>query len=703
MGRGEGWRWWLLPGLCALAYLPAWRGGLLWDDQAHVTAPALRSLHGLGRIWFELGATQQYYPLLHTAYWIEHRLWGDAVAGYHVVNLLIHAADAGLFWRVLRELRIRGAWFAAFLFALHPVGVESVAWISEQKNTLSLFFYLAAALAYLKFDRTRTAGRYAFASVLFLLALATKSVTATLPGGLLVVLWWQRGRLEWRRDGWPLLPWLVAGAGAGMFTAWVERTIVGASGAGYDLTPLMRLLLAGRAACFYLGKLVWPTNLSFVYERWVIDPAAAWQYLFPLGWLAALALCFLWRRRQRGPLAALLFFSGTLFPVLGFFDLYPFAYSYVADHFQYQASLGIFAALGAAWAAWARWFEEGASVSNPWMRLVPGGAAAALLLGLAVQTSQQSENYVNEETLYRATLVENPACALAHNNLGVLLSRRDDSAGAIAHFRQALAATPDYTEAENNLGTEIARQPGHAAEAAAHFETALRIAPGSWVAHDNLANELALLPGRRAEAEPHFLRALQLKPDYAKAHNDLAIMLAGIPGRQPEALAHYEAALKIDPDYAEAHANYAYELARLPGRTTEALAHYAAALHLAPENAGVHNNLANLLATLPERRSEAITHYEAALRISPGYAEAHNNLANLLIAEPAREAAAILHYEAAIRLKPDYAEAHNNLAIAYANQGRLDDAAAQFRLALRYRPDFQAARENLQRLLAPGP
>ena len=240
------WRACALPGadglaglmlLCATlaAYAPVWRAGFIWDDDGHVTRADLRPLRGLWRIWSEPGATQQYYPLLHSAFWLEHRLWGDSPLGYHLANIVLHAAAAFLLYRVLRTLRLPGALLGASAFALHPVCVESVAWVSEQKNTLSAVFYMAAALAYLRFDGERRSRWYVLASGLFLMALATKSVTATLPAALLVVLWWRRGRLSWMRDVLPLAPWLCMGAAAGLVTAWVERTYIGASGAPFRL------------------------------------------------------------------------------------------------------------------------------------------------------------------------------------------------------------------------------------------------------------------------------------------------------------------------------------------------------------------------------------------------------------------------------------------------------------------------------------
>src|SRR6185312_9465318 len=227
---------------------------------------------GLGQIWTRPGATQQYYPVVHSAFWLEHRLWGDATLGYHLLNVLLHVTAACLLAAVLRKLAVPGAWLAAFLFALHPVAVESAAWISEQKNTLSTVFYLLAALAYLRFDARRTAGAYALGLLCFLLALFTKSVTATLPAALLLVLWWKRGRLEGRRDVRPLLPWLAAGLAAGAFTAWVERHFVGAQGPAYVLDLPQRCALSGRIIWFYLGKLAWPARLTFIYPHWTIDP-----------------------------------------------------------------------------------------------------------------------------------------------------------------------------------------------------------------------------------------------------------------------------------------------------------------------------------------------------------------------------------------------------------------------------------------------
>ncbi len=386
-GSREPWRSWLLPIALFLAtliaYQPAWHGGILWDDDYHLTPVVLQSLHGLWRIWFQLGATQQYYPVVHSTFWVLHQIWGDDTFAYHLLNICLHATSACLVAVILRRLSVPGAALAAVIFALHPVHVESVAWMTELKNTLSGVCYLLAALVYLRFDATRDRRSYVLALALFVVALLSKTVTSTLPAALLVVFWWQRGRLAWRRDVWPLAPFFVIGAAAGALTAWVERTVVGAQGADFQFTFIERCLIAGRVIVFYLGKLLWPANLTFIYPKWQISQAVWSQYMYPFAVVVILAGLWLWRRRSRAPLAAALFFIGTLVPALGFVNVYPFHFSFVADHFQYLASLGIIALVSAGVIEIARRWR----ISEQRATL-----AAVIVLGapLAVLTWQQS-------------------------------------------------------------------------------------------------------------------------------------------------------------------------------------------------------------------------------------------------------------------------------------------------------------------------
>ncbi len=507
-----------------LAYQPAWRGEFLWDDDAHVTKPELRSWYGLYRIWFELGATQQYYPLLHSAFWVEHNLWGDATLGYHLVNILLHAAAAVLVALVLRRLSVPGAYLAAALFALHPVHVESVAWITEQKNTLSAVFYLGAMLVYLRFDQARKTSLYWWALGLFVLGLMSKTTAATLPAALLVIFWWQRGRLSWHRDVRPLAPFFVLGLLAGLLTAWVERKLIGAEGAAFDLTLVERCLLAGRAIWFYLGKLFWPTELIFIYPRWQVSQAVWWQYLFPAAALLLLAGLWALRRRWRGPLAGLLFFVGTLLPALGFCNVYPFSYSFVADHFQYLASLGVITLASAGVALLlGRW--------GLWRRPVGYAACLALLATLGTLTWRQSRMYSDAELLYRTTLDRNPACWMAHCNLGGVLQPQGRIAEAMEHYQRALAMRPHYAQLHNNIGVGLARC-GRIDEAIGLYRKALEIKPDYGEVYNNLGVAL-LARGRLDEAMTDFRKAVELKPDCADAYNNLGFLLrAGAGSRK---------------------------------------------------------------------------------------------------------------------------------------------------------------------------
>ena len=649
-------REWLLLAALALsiffAYQPCWQGGPIWDDDAHLTRPELQSWQGLGRIWYDVRATTQYYPLLHSAFWIEHRLWGDAPLGYHLLNLLLHATAALLVALILRRLAIPGALLAAAIFALHPVHVESVAWITEQKNTLSAVFYLATLLVYLHFDRKRTIPLYCGALALFLAAILSKTVTATLPGALLVIFWWQRGRLSWRRDVLPLVPFFLLGASAGMVTAWWELQVNHCVGPEFQFTLPERLLIASRAVCFHLGKLCWPAKLTFIYPRWPMDSAAWWPYLFPAG--LALLLAGLWsiRRRTRSPLAALLFFVGTLFPTLGFFNLYTFRYSLVANHYQYLASLGPITLAAAAATILLgsgrrtvilsaaknlaccssheilryaqddiRGREKGDSFLVPaQMGTVPFFPRSAgyvlglaLLAGLAGLTWRQSRMYVDHETLYRTTIDENPDCWMAHNNLGLLLAARHQVEPAIAEFQKVLQIRPDDAEGHNNLGLALAGR------------------------------------GQFQEAIAQYRKALEIKPAYAMAENNLGAALAD-QGRLAEAILHYRKALELNPDYAEAHSNLGAALAGR-GKPVEALAHYRQALELAPDSAETHNNLAWLQATCPI----------AALRDG---------------------AQAVTHARRANELRGDAPGVLDTLAAAYAEAGRFPEAVAAARKAL---------------------
>jgi len=526
--------------LVVLAHAMALTAGFVWDDDDYVTENAnLTSVSGLVRIWTTLGAVPQYYPLVHTTFWVEHHLWGEKALGYHAVNVLLHAGSALLVWTILRRLSVPGAWLAAAIFGVHPVHAESVAWVAERKNVLSGVLFLAALYAWVRFDDAEagTAPRrraWTWSLVFFALALLSKSVTATLPAAILVLVWWRRGRVT-LRDVAPTLPFFALGAAAGTLTSFMERFHVGASGGDWSLTFLERFSVAGRAVWFYLGKLVWPHPLMFIYPRWRVGAWGPGAWLWPLSVAALLSVLFVLRSRWgRGPLAALLFFGVTLGPALGFVNVYPMRFSYVADHFQYLASLGPIALAAAGLARVDRHVLSG---------LVP-----ALLLALSALTWRQETAYRDEETLWRRTIATDPRVFIAQNNLGGILMERGRSEEAEACFLRAIEIEPSYPEAYDNLGILLDRRGEHD-EAIGRYRKALAVDPRYSYSHNNLGISLAET-GRLDEAIASFREAIRLKPDFARARFNLGLALSRTGDREGAIAALSEAA-RLNPQDAD--------------------------------------------------------------------------------------------------------------------------------------------------------
>jgi Tfp pilus assembly protein PilF len=719
--------WLLLPALLIAtlaAYHPAWRGGVLWDDDDHMTPADLRGVSGLGRIWFEVGAAQQYYPVVHSTFWALDGMVGHETLAYHLLNIALHAISAFLLALVLKRLAFptAAAVLAAAIFALHPVHVESVAWITELKNTMSGVFYLAAALVYLRFDRDRRTRDYALAISLFVVALLSKTVTATLPAGLLVVFWWQRGRLDLQRDVRPLVPFFAIGAIAGLTTAWVEHTFIGARTAEHQLAIVERFLIAGRATWFYLGKLLWPADLTFIYPRWTVDQGVWWQYLFPLGVAGTLIALWQLRHRSRAPFAAAAFFILTLAPALGFINVYPFRYSFVADHFQYLASIGIITLVSAGLVELAR--RRHLLTPTTGVALVVGFAAV-----LGPLTWRQSRQYIDAETLYRTTIARNPLCWMCHNNLGVMKlgGSIEDLREGQALIEKSIELHASNAEAHNNLGF-VLQALGRPEEAFRAHQTAIRIDPNFADAHNSLGADLLSLE-RLPEAERELREALRLKPNYPSAHHNLSMVLFALnrsdealveahralaldpndadarlnlgrillrQSRLDDALAQFQEAARLKTNYGEAHHNAGFVFQQL-GRLADAAREYDTAVRLMPDSARSHNGLGYALIRLG-RPAEAASHLEIAVRLQPGDPVAHFNLANAWL-DLGRAEAAVAEYRETLKYEPPPGapETHNNLGIALAQLGRIAEAIPEFQAALRINPEFADARANLAR------
>ena len=630
-----------------LAYQPVWHGHPIWDDWRHLTKAELASMSGLIRIWLEPGITQRFDPLVDTAFWIENKLWGTAPLGYHLVSITCHVGTALLLVAVLRRLHIKGAWLAAAIFALHPVCAESVAWISELKNTMSGVFFLGTILAYLRFDEARTPSSYAMAMGLFLGALLSKTTTVVWPIAMIAIMWWKRGALSWKRDVLPLIPF----AGLTLFDGWValgiERDAVGNAMRELQFSLAQRLVIAGHACWFYLGKLLWPVGLCPIYPRWQIDHLRGVDYLYPIGVLVLLVVSWAQRKRSRAPAAALLFFVGVLSPLLGIFSFSYQRYSFVADHFQYLASLGVIT-LAAAGGVWLR---------ERW-RLVPRFAGIALcvavLATLAVLTREHSRAFADLGAFARTTLAGNPDSWVARDHLGLVLTSEGKLTEAIDLFNQVLRANPKYGLGHYNLGCALQSQ-GRIEEAVQQYQQAIEWQPDLVRPRYNLGCILASR-GRLAEAIKQYQDALRLEPYASEVRNNLGIALAS-SGNLDEAIGQFQRAIELRPDFAEAHVNLGHALA-IRTNFAQAITQYEEALRFDPKNASDHYDLAIALANSGDL-AQATDQFREAARLNPDLPDVHTALAKVLEKQGLRDEAQRESVEAQRHATPFLKESSN--------------------------------------------
>jgi len=487
--------------------------------------------------------------------------------------------------------------------------------------------------------------------LLFVGALLCKTAVCCLPVVLAVLVWWKQGRLT-KRDVLMLIPWFAASLVLGLITVRVESRLPETGPASPMLSVAERVVLAGRALWFYTGKVFWPYPLSFVYPQWDMKAATAGQYLFPVTALTVVIALWISRRRiGNGPMAGVLCFVALLVPVLGFFNIYFFRYSYVTDHFQYLACLGL---MSVAVGGCARLAER----SGPRIRNLGALVGGLVLLVLGVLTWERTYVYRDLETLWRDTLAKNPTAWIAHNNLGNVLRNQGKMQEAMWHYEQVLRFNPDYVESRKNLGFVFS------------------------------------LVGDDRAAIRQYEQVVQLTPNDVEARNNLGNALLRV-GELPTAIAQYEQALRIAPDSAEAHYNLGIALQRA-GRYREAMAHYEQTLRLQPDSAEAHNNLGIVLKNLGQL-PEAVEQYEQAVRLKPDYAEAHCNW-GVALAQLGRVPEAMEHWKQALRINPDYAEAHYDLGVACERAGQVAEAVGHYEQALRIKPDYAKARDHLARL-----
>lgn len=684
---------WLVPLGLLLAtlavYAPAMRGDFIWDDDYYVVNnAALRTFDGIQDIWLGILSpytypAPQYYPMTFTSLWLDYRIWGLNPFGYHLTNVVLHVLCAWCVWGALRKLGVPGATPAAFIFALHPMNVESVAWITERKNVLSTLFFLLSLLVYFRFcgldakparqpagenvapedtlsvarpvdTETRAADAseppanpvgddyrlelpdepwklYALALLLFVFALLSKTVTATLPAVVLVILWWKRGRVSFK-DALPLIPFFVLGAGMSVLTGWMERWVVGAVGADWDYTIAERILIAGRAVWFYVATLLMPVNLAFMYEKWSISAASAVQWLAPVAVVATLAAAWgLVGRIGRWPLATLLLFGGMLVPALGFVNFLPMRYAFVANHFAYLPAIALIAA-GCGALAW-------------WLRDRPmalrAGLSVAVCVVLGVLTFNHAAIYRGPEVLWRDTIARSPGSWMAHNNLGDLLLRRGRIDEAQPLFERVMQLRKTHVEAPLNLG-RIAEARGNLAEAEQYY----RLAIDNAAINQRLDDAIAGAPVRRRSYAQPLVNLATLKVNA----NDL-----------PAAEALLRRALEQD-DRSTTAMTLLGEVLRRQGKLKEAIDLQIAANRIDPRSIPVRINLGSALLDAGQFE-DALLAWGSVLQDDPGNAQAANNI-GLFFAARGQWKDAIQMFERAVQSDPGFVLAQRNLEAA---------------------------------------
>jgi tetratricopeptide (TPR) repeat protein len=610
-------------------YAPSLSNGFIWDDDDYILNNfAIQSPAGLGDIWFSY-KTPQYYPVVFTSFWIEYHLWGLHPFGYHLVNLVFHILNALLLYAVVKRLRPSLAFAAALIFAVHPVQVETVAWITERKNIYGAFFYLLAIYYYVRWFESKRRLDYGGALISFILALLSKSITVTFVAVPLLIRWWQGHKLR-ISDGLRLLPFALLGLLAGLNTVYLELFRVGAQGSGFRLPFFSHLVLAGKIVVFYVQKLLFPFELVFIYPRWSIDTSQPAQWLPVIGVVAILALLYANRNRLgKGPFAGFASFVIALFPALGFFNVYPMIYSYVADHFQYIASISLIVLLCGV----GQWvFEQLSgifSVSNPKTR------ALALLSTLTVVCAVAGslipnylKAYENTETLWLDVLSKNPKAWIAHNNLGLVYLLRGQNEKAMAEFKKTLEIKPDDDVAHGNIG-HIYMDKGLWDEAQSEYEIALRANPESSTDYTNLGL-IHIHKGEWDQARQCFEKSIALDPLAHAAHLNLGLL--HLQDQEiAQAIEQYKQAIAIHPLYSEAYLQLGLAYAQA-NEADPARKAFEKVLEIDPQHVHAHNNL-GILDRQANRLSQAEQEFRKALEIDSDFLQARFGLGEVLLAQ----------------------------------------------------------------------
>ena len=529
--------------LVAASYFPVLWGEFIWDDFLLTKLKAVSSWDGIWRLWFDPvtaylqrdAVEGHYWPLLYTTFWLEHKLWGFDPLGYHIVNLLLHFANTALLWRLLVRLGVPGAWFAAAVFAVHPLHTESVAWIISRKDLLSALLYLSAFFMWVRFVESPRTRPYVAALLLFAAALLCKSIAITLPAALLIWQWWKEGRVT-ARYFLRVAPFFLVGLVVGGFDIWFYKSKTALS---FDYSVYERVLIASRSLWFYLEKLVWPADLAVIYPHWEIDATDPFGWGYFIAAVAVAATLWIMRHRiGRGPFACALFFAVTLSPTLGLIDYSYMGHSFVADRFQYLAGIGVIILFAAA-------AVRAADRLSPAAHKAAKGIALVVLALLGIVTWNQAGAYKNELSLFKHVIAHNPQSWAAHQNVGMALLKLNQFEEAERHLRNSLEIFPLNVKAFRNMGEALKGQQRYE-EALKWYGTAIKLEPEEPLNHAGIGTVFFRME-RYPEAVSSIKRALELQPDFETAPGLHSLIAQGLRkmGRHGEADSHFELSVKL--------------------------------------------------------------------------------------------------------------------------------------------------------------
>ena len=609
--------------LCLTTYASSVRNDFIWDDDSYVYAnPYIQKTEGLSAIWLT-HRLPQYYPITFTTFWIEHQLWGDHPLGYHISNLIFHILNAILIFWVVEKLCATLAFPVALLFAVHPIQVETVAWVTERKNLLALFFFLLAMLSYFRFDATRKTAYYFQTLGLFVCALLSKSIAVCFVFIPVLYGWWRNGKVTWREIRLSL-PLVTIGALSAINTIYLELYRVGARGDAWDLTLFERIVLAGRVLLFYLYKVCVPLTFSFFYSRWAIDASKWWQWLFPLVPIVILILLFYFRHQiGRGPLALFLFYTISIFPALGFFNVYPMKYSFVADHFSYLSTpvLILLICLCISFLL-VKLKLKFPSLTSKTAKIFMWLIFLGVITYMSGKSMTLTRNYKDVVTLWENLLSDNPKAWVAYTNLGYIYRSVGKIENAISLYRKAIEIIPDDPNAYYNLANTY-YDIGETEQAIELYRKTIKIDSHYVNAYNNLGliyNNI----GKTNEAIDLFRRAIQINPRQAKTYYNLGLTYENI-GNSEQAIELYRKAIEIDPHFSEAYYNLGnlYNKIAMP---MEAVTLYKKAIELLPTDPHLYFNLGNTYNSIGELE-DAVKFYKRTIALNPSYAEAYYNLA----------------------------------------------------------------------------